>query len=69
MVLESWLYGDPEKVAIRKELEAIRKDKECGQCVHKVMTEWNGERYFGCEFKRRTYGNRCELFKRKKSEQ
>jgi hypothetical protein len=65
--LESWEYGDPERVAIRRELDALRKAKACGQCVYKVTTEWNGEKYFGCEFKRRVYGIRCELFKRMKS--
>ena len=64
---ESWLYGDPEKVAIRKEGERIRKDNACGECVHKKSIEWKGEVHNACEFKRRVYGKRCELYKMDKS--
>ena len=66
MALDSWMYDDPEKVAIRKEEEAIRKEKACGRCCHKVTVEWKGETYHGCEFKRRHYDIRCELYKEKK---
>lgn len=62
MALESWQYGDPERVAIRKQEEALRKAKACGQCAHKVSLDWNGETYHGCEYKRRRYGVRCELY-------
>lgn len=65
-VLDSWMYGDPEKVAIRKEEEAIRNEKACGKCCNKVTFEWKGETYTGCQFKRRQYGKRCELYKEKK---
>lgn len=64
MALESWMYGDPEKVAMRKEFERIRKDRACGECVHKRSIEFKGEIYHSCSFKRRVYGTRCELFKR-----
>lgn len=66
MALESWMYGDPEKVAIRKEEEAARKHSACGQCTHKVSLEWNGETYHGCAYKRRIYGIRCTLYEVKK---
>lgn len=66
MALESWMYADPEKVAIRKEEESIRKARACGKCRHKVTVVWKGDDYHGCEFKRRKYGTRCELYKEKK---
>lgn len=64
-VFESWQYGDPEKVAIRKQEEALRKVRACGQCVHKTFVEWNGLEHFSCEFKRRFYGTRCELYRKR----
>ncbi len=66
-VFESWLYGDPEKIAIRKESMRIRKDKACGECLHKRSVEWKGEVLNACEFKRRVYGKRCELYKKDQS--
>jgi hypothetical protein len=66
MVLDSWMYGDPEKVAIRKEEEALAKEKACGRCCNKVSMEWQGELYHGCQFKRRHYGKRCELYREKR---
>ena len=67
MTLDAWEYGDPEKVAIRREEEAARKALACGKCSHKVSIDWKGETYFGCEFKRRQYGRRCELYLEKKA--
>lgn len=62
-VLEQWEYGDPEKVAIRKEEEALRAARACGQCAHKRSMEFRGEVVHCCEFKRKTYGRRCDLFR------
>ncbi len=62
MALESWMYGDPEKVAIRKEAERIRKEKACGNCTHKRSVEFKNEIHHSCSFKKRVYGTRCELF-------
>lgn len=69
MTLDAWQYGDPERVAIRKEEEALRKAKACGDCVHKRSIEFRGEVGHFCEFKRWVYGdgNRCNL-KETKSE-
>lgn len=66
MALESWMYGDPEKVAIRKEEEALRKARACGDCVHRRSEEFMGEVWNFCEYKRRQYGRRCDLFEIKK---
>lgn len=67
MALETWQYGDPEKVLMRKQEIALSKARACGQCVHKVSIEWNGEMHYGCEFKRRRYGVRCELYREKQA--
>ncbi|PRC92659.1 hypothetical protein S2091_2714 [Solimicrobium silvestre] len=63
MAMESWMYGDPETVAIRRQQAELSKQRACGACVHKVSVEWNGVMYHGCEFKRRVFGNRCELYR------
>ena len=66
MAMDSYMYHlSPEEIAIRREAESQRKDRACGKCRHKVSIEWNGETYHGCEFKRRSYGTRCELYKEK----
>lgn len=67
MAFDSWLYGDPEKVAIRKQELASKKDRACGDCIHKRSMEFMGEVGHFCEFKRYTYGKRCDLFEVKKA--
>ena len=62
MTMESWEYGNPETIAIRREEDALRKAKACGNCVHVRSVEFHGEVGMFCEFKRRTYGRRCDLF-------
>ena len=62
MVLDSYMYGDPETVLIRKQEDAARKQTACGQCIHHKQMEFQGENWHFCEFKRRTYGTRCELY-------
>ena len=69
MTLDAYMYGDPEKVAIRRQEEALRKDRECGSCVHKQTTEFRGEVAHYCEFKRHVYGKRCELYRANKDGQ
>lgn len=64
MALDAWQYGDPEKVAIRKQEEALRKAKACGECIHRRSLEFRGEVFTHCEFKRHVYGVRCNLYKK-----
>lgn len=66
MALDAWQYGDPEKVAIRKEEEALRKAKACCDCIHKRGVEFRGEMGYFCSFKKHVYGKRCELYETKK---
>lgn len=56
--------GDPELVAIRREAEAQRAHTQCGDCIHKRTTEVRREMVFKCVFSRKTYGKRCDLYKR-----
>lgn len=66
MTLERWEYGNPENVADRRQREAIRSEKECGQCEHKKVIEWKGNLVNFCEVKNREYGTRCNFFKIRK---
>lgn len=66
MTLDAWQYGDPEKVAIRRQEEAHGKAKACGDCIHKMGVEFRGEIGYFCEYKRHQYGRRCELYETKK---
>lgn len=66
-VLDSWMYGDPEKVAIRKQEDAARKHRACGQCVHRREIEFNGEKLHGCA-KRQDYGFKCRYFRKENNE-
>lgn len=66
MAFDAWMYSDPEKVAIRREEEALRKARACGDCMHKRSIEFNGETVHHCIYKRHQYGRRCELFETKK---
>lgn len=61
MTLESWLYGNPETVAIRRQEEALRKARACGACVHRRTMEIEGQTLNACEY-RRQYGRRCDKF-------
>ena len=61
-VLDAWQYGDPEKVAIRKQEDALRKARACGDCMHKRSIELKGEMAHHCIFKRHVYGTRCDLY-------
>ena len=62
MAFDSYLYGDPEKVLIRKQEKAAKEARACGDCIHKKSVEFRGEIGHFCEFKRHVYGKRCELF-------
>ena len=66
MAYDSFMYGDPETVAIRRQEEAQRKARACGDCIHKRSVEFRGEVGHFCEFKRKVYGRRCDLFEIKK---
>jgi hypothetical protein len=65
MTLEAWQFADPERVLMRKQEEALRKARACGDCIHKRSIEFMGEMWNICEYKRRQYGKRCELFETK----
>lgn len=67
MTLDAWMYGDPERVAIRREEARLAAAKKCGDCVQKLSAVIDGEQLYRCEFKNRIYGiRRCELFRRAK---
>jgi hypothetical protein len=56
--------GDPELVAMRREAEAQRAHARCGDCIHKRTSEIRRELVHSCVFSRKTYGIRCDLYKR-----
>lgn len=60
--MDSWLYGNPETVLIRKQEAAAKKERACGDCTHHKSIEFKGEVYHLCELKKRVYGKRCDLF-------
>jgi hypothetical protein len=62
MALEAWQYGNPETVLQRKQEDAAKKAKACGNCIHHKSMEFKGEVWHLCEFKRYTYGKRCHLY-------
>jgi len=66
VTLDAWQFGDPEKVAIRKQEDALRKAKACGDCIHRQSIDFRGETWHACTYKRRVYGIRCELFETKR---
>lgn len=66
MALEAWQYGNPETVAIRKQEHQARQLRACGDCIHHKQMEFRGETWHFCEFKRYTFGKRCQLFEIKK---
>ena len=63
MTLESWKWGDPAKVLERKQEAELRMHRACGDCVHRRSIEFKGEIGNFCEFKKKVYGVRCELYK------
>jgi len=68
MTLDAFMYQDPERVAIRKQEEALRKARQCGNCTHHRSIEFKGEVVHACIYKRRQYGRRCDLFETKGTE-
>jgi len=64
MALESWMFGNPEDVAARREAHEQRKQAACGACVHPLDLTVNGKTMHACDAGRR-YGKRCEMFKTK----
>ena len=67
MTLESWLYGNPETVAIRRQESELRKLKECGNCSHHQSAIFNGEILHRCDIKRFGFGKRCDQYTTKKA--
>ena len=63
MAHDSWLYGDPERVLIRKQEEEARRHKSCGQCVHRAEIPLEHKTVVFCSKKYQTYGFRCHLFR------
>lgn len=66
MIHPSYMYRlTPEEVAMRRQEEALRADKACGDCLHRSpFIDARGEALRECKFKRRKYGRRCDLFER-----
>lgn len=62
MAFDSWMYGDPEKVLMRKQEIEAAKARACGNFTHRRSMEFKGEVGNFCEFKRHTYGKRCDLY-------
>ncbi len=62
MTLDAHMFLDPAIVLERKQEEAARKARACGNCVHHKSMEFRGEVWHLCEFKRYTYGKRCNLY-------
>ena len=60
---EKWEMGDPEAVAMRREAERMRKESECGTCLYKCERVVRREVEYFCQFRKRTYGKKCDLFK------
>lgn len=54
--LERWQYGDPEKVALRKE------SSTCKGCVHLETVKAFGQWHVICNKKKKP-GNRCRIYK------
>lgn len=63
MAHDSWLYGDPENVLIRKQEEEARRDRQCGKCVHRAELPMEHKVVVFCSKKFQTYGHRCHLFR------
>jgi len=66
MALEHWQFQDPARVLIRKQEIEARARAACGSCLHHQSLVIKGEVLHICEFKRRQYGRRCDLFETKK---
>jgi hypothetical protein len=65
MTFDSWMYGNPETVAIRKQEAAFRKLKQCKGCTHHQQIEIQGETLNRCDIK--TYGTpNCQQFTTKR---
>ena len=62
MAIDAWMYGDPEKVLIRKQEEEARRHRACGQCVHKQVLALEGKTLYDCS-KGRDYGWRCKSYR------
>ena len=65
MTTDAWTWGDPFEVAARREAREQRQTAACGACIHRRSMDWRGETWNYCEYKRRTYGTRCELYETK----
>lgn len=64
MAIESWMWGNPETVLIRKQEDAARKHRQCGNCMHHKTIEFKGEALHGCAAGRQ-YGQKCKQFSTK----
>ena len=66
MIFDSYLYGNPETIAMRREEQRLRKERACGECRHRVSMVMLGQTVVTCaksgKGTGRTYGKRCELF-------
>lgn len=67
MALDSWMYGDPERVAIRRQEDILRKIKACAGCIHHQWIDYEGERLNRCDIKRFGFGQpNCKQYTTKK---
>lgn len=65
MAHDSWMYGDPMQVAMRRQEDALRKEKNCGDCVNRDCLVIQGQKVVICTLKRKKYGFRCDLYKKR----
>lgn len=64
MTLPASDYRDPLQVAIRRQEEAARKERACGNCRERVAIHWHGEQLISCGIKYQQYGRRCEHYRK-----
>ena len=62
MALESWQYGDPETVAIRRQEAEFRKIKQCGGGIPHQKIEKGKETLHPGDIKRVEFGIRCKNY-------
>ena len=55
-VLERWVYGDPEAVAMRREAQS------CKGCEFEVTENWFGKRIQRC-LKDKQHGTKCRFYR------
>lgn len=67
MALDSWLYGDPEKIAIRRQEADAKRDGKCGGYANYQVLVIGHQKHHGCILKRRNW-QACTFFETKKGQ-